>query len=143
MPNVVVIDGNLGADPESQFTKNGTAVATLRLAHSEKKSKDNKVTYWFNIKAFGTLAEVSTKYLKKGSKICVTGSLEQRTWDKEDGSKQNFIDIIANKIDFISVNMDGEQQHAPAQQNHSNGKSAPKENDLPPPTTTAESDIPF
>jgi single-strand DNA-binding protein len=72
MVNKVILIGNLGADPEIRYTQSGTAVATFRMATTEKfKGKDGQMqdqTEWHRIVAWSRLAEICGEYLHKGSR---------------------------------------------------------------------------
>ena len=99
MLNIVVLTGNLGADPEMHYTADGNPVASLNLAFRSGKDK----TGWIKVTAFNKTAEIAEQYLHKGAKITVVGSLDQEKWEKDGVTKTSF-KIIANSIEFIKVN---------------------------------------
>jgi len=79
--------GNLGRDPETRFTAEGTAVTNISIAITEKYKDKNgnqkEVTEWVNIAFFGKLAEIAGQYLQKGSKIYVEGKLKTDKYEKD------------------------------------------------------------
>lgn len=87
--NKVILVGNLGQDPELNYTGSGTAVCNMRLAVNESyKDKDGKLvekTEWVSLVAWARLAEICGEYLKKGSKVYFEGSLQTRSYDDKDG----------------------------------------------------------
>jgi single-strand DNA-binding protein len=97
--NKVILIGNLGGDPE--FKDVGTGLAKFTMATSETyKTKDGEKkteTQWHNVSAWGKLAEIVSKYLKKGSKVYVEGKLTYHMVEDADGNKKYFTEI---KIDF-------------------------------------------
>lgn len=95
--NKVMIIGNLGADPEVRTTQGGAKVANLRVATSEqwtdKSGQKQESTEWHKIVFFGTQAEIAEKYLKKGGKIYVEGSLQTQKWQDKDGNDRYTTEI--------------------------------------------------
>ena len=99
MNNCVLI-GNLGADPESFFTDEGTHIVNFSLAfRSTKKDKTN----WIKVVCFNKLAEVAEKYLHKGARIAITARLDQHKWITEENQTRSTFRLIANNIDFIKT----------------------------------------
>jgi len=102
MSSTTTIIGNLTRDPELKFLGNDSTVVKLSVAVNRKtKGRDgewNETTSYFNVSAFGTLAENSADSLHKGNRVIVTGRLEQRSWDKEDGTKGTAIELIADAV---------------------------------------------
>jgi len=95
MPNVVILSGRLGADPEVNFTSGGKAVAKFRLAHGKK----GETPEWFTVVAWERLAETTAKALTKGSYVTITGKLKNREWeDKKSGQKKSVTEIVADSI---------------------------------------------
>ncbi len=99
MNNCVLI-GNLGADPESIYTKEGTHLVNFSLAFkSTKKDKSN----WIRIVCFEKLAELALKYLHKGARIAINGRLDQNKWIDDNNQTKTAHRIIANNITFIKT----------------------------------------
>src|SRR5690625_3505412 len=103
--NKATIIGRLGAEPEVRNTQSGTAVATLSVATSEKyKNKDGKLvekTEWHRITAWGRLAEICQKYLKKGSLAYFEGPIETQEWEDKDGNKRYTTQIKALSMQML------------------------------------------
>lgn len=107
--NRVVLTGRLGADPEVKQTQSGVAVCQFRLAVERKfKDKDgNRVTDWINIVAWRNTAEFCARYLKKGSKIGLEGTIQTRSYDAQDGSKRYVTEVVADGVEFCESRRDG------------------------------------
>ncbi len=104
--NKAMIAGNLTRDPELKSLPNGTPVCNMSVAtnSSYKKAdgiKIDKVEY-HSVIVFGKVAENCGKYLKKGQSVLVEGSLQTRTWEKDDGSKAYKTEILAQGVQFGS-----------------------------------------
>lgn len=108
----ITLVGNLGNDPEMRFTPNGTAVTNISVATSNKYTKKDgeKVdeTTWFRVSVWGKSAEAANTYLKKGSKVLVTGRM---TVDKATGGPRVYeskgehrasFEVTANEVKFLS-----------------------------------------
>src|ERR1700744_2749049 len=98
--NKVILVGNLGKDPEVRRMTSGEPVVSFSLATSEswrdKSSGERKEkTEWHNVVVFNkNLAEVAEKYLRKGSKVYVEGSLQTRKWTDKDGAEKYSTEIV-------------------------------------------------
>src|SRR5690625_2042514 len=103
--NKASIIGRLGAEPEVRNTQSGTAVATLSVATSEKyKDKSGELeekTQWHRIVAWGRLAEICQKYLKKGSLAYFEGPSETRAWTDKEGVKRCTKEIKAINMQML------------------------------------------
>ena len=103
--NRCTIIGRLGADVEVRNTQSGTAVATLSVATSEKyKDKSGELiekTQWHRIVAWGRLAEICEKYLKKGSLAYFEGPIETREWTDKEGVKRYTTEIKALNMQML------------------------------------------
>ena len=87
--NKVILGGRLTADPELKQTPNGTPVVTFSIAVNRRfQSKENaqQQTDFFNVTAWRATAEFVSRYFRKGSSICVIGSLQNRTWTDQQGA---------------------------------------------------------
>jgi single-strand DNA-binding protein len=89
------IVGNLTRDPELRFTPSGLAVASLSVAVNRKRGEEEVVSF-FDVTAFGTLAE-NVCELGKGTRVIVVGRLEQRSWE-QDGNKRSKVELVADSI---------------------------------------------
>jgi len=91
--------GNLGADPETRSFQNGNKVTNLRLAVSEKwKDRDSgerkEKTEWVSVAVFGPLADIAENYLRKGSKVYVSGKFTTRKWQDKSGQDRYSTEIV-------------------------------------------------
>ncbi len=106
MVNKVILIGNLGADPEVRFTQNGTAVANLRIATTEKwRGQDGQMqehTEWHRVIAWRRLAEICRDYLQKGSRVYIEGKLQTRKWQDQNGNDRYTTEIVAREMKMLS-----------------------------------------
>lgn len=97
--NKVILIGNCGKDPEVRTMQNGDKVANLSIATSDswrdKTSGEKKEkTEWHRVVIFGKLAEICEKYVKKGSKVYVCGSLQTRKWTDQGGAEKYSTEVV-------------------------------------------------
>ncbi|MDX1588777.1 MAG: single-stranded DNA-binding protein [Oleiphilaceae bacterium] len=143
--NKVILIGNLGADPETRYTANGTAVTNLNLATDESYKDKNTGqlvprTEWHRVVMFGKLAEIAAQYLRKGSKAYIEGRLQTRKWQGQDGQDKYTTEILVD-INGQMQMLDskgaggGDYQQQPQQgyQNQQPQQNAPMGNQNPPP----------
>lgn len=101
--NKVILVGNLGRDPEVRYSQAGAKIVNMTVATSErwkdKQSGEKKEkTEWHRVVIFNDhLAEVAEKYLKKGSKVYLEGSLQTRKWQGNDGADKYTTEIVLQK----------------------------------------------
>lgn len=101
--NHVYLIGNLTRDPEVKSTNAGIKVCNFSIAVNRRmKSNGEQQTDFFNIVAWRQLAELCEKYLSKGKKVAVSGSIQTRTYEAQDGSKRSAFDILADEVEFLS-----------------------------------------
>ena len=100
--NKVILIGNLAADPESMTTQSGIMKCTLRIAVQRNFVNQQGVreTDFFNVICWRKTAEFCSRYLSKGRKIAVEGSLQTRSYDAQDGSKRYVTEVIADNVEF-------------------------------------------
>jgi single-strand DNA-binding protein len=99
--NSVTLVGNLTKDPELRFTTGGRGVASFGLAVSRRYQVNNEwqeQTSFFNVVAWGTLGENAAASLTKGTRIIVTGRLEQRQYETKEGEKRSVVEVNADEI---------------------------------------------
>ena len=99
--NSITLVGNLTKDPELRFTTGGRGVASFGLAVSRRYQVNNEwqeQTSFFNVVAWGSLGENAAASLTKGTRVVVTGRLEQRTYETKEGEKRNVVEVIADEI---------------------------------------------
>lgn len=104
MNNVSLI-GNLTREVELKYFPSGKTYAILGLANNRKYKKGEEIiekTLFIDVRVIGEMSNVCQKYLTKGSRIAVSGVLEQETWeDKETGQKRSKVVIFAENIQFL------------------------------------------
>ena len=102
--NKVILLGNIGKDPEVRETKSGKVV-NLVLATSErytdKSGQKQENTEWHNLVVFGKLADVVAKYVKKGDKLYVEGSITTRKWEDKEGNTRYNTDIKVRDLTML------------------------------------------
>jgi len=102
--NKVILIGNLTKDPELTTTNSGISVCRFTLAVSRRYvgTSGERETDFLNIVVWRNQADNCSKYLKKGSKCAVVGSLQTRSYDAQDGSKRYVTEITADEVEFLS-----------------------------------------
>lgn len=108
MLNKVFLIGRLTRDPEIRFLPSGTQVTTFTIAVNRAyKTKDSsewkEETYFFDVEAFGYLAERLGKQLNKGTQVLIEGQLRQDKWETASGEKRSKIKIVADKVNMLST----------------------------------------
>jgi single-strand DNA-binding protein len=111
--NIITLTGNATKDIELKYTPNGKAVAngTIAVRRDFKNQQGEYETDFVNFVALGGLSEVMANHIKKGDKFGITGRLQIRKWEKDNGEKQYFTEVIVNGFDFP----DKKKQDKPAQ----------------------------
>ena len=103
--NRVQLIGNLGQDPEIKVLESGKKVVRFTMATKEeyKNANGQKVSEstWHNIVAWDTLADIASKYLKKGNEVAVEGRLSYRTYDDKNGETRYVTEIILNDLALL------------------------------------------
>lgn len=102
--NKVILIGNLTRDPELTETPSGVAVCRFAIAVSRDyaNADGTRETDFFNITVWRGRAENCGKYLKKGNKVAITGSLQNRSYEDKDGIKRNVTDVVASEVEFLT-----------------------------------------
>ncbi|PLS18953.1 single-stranded DNA-binding protein [Bacillus sp. M6-12] len=103
MINNVTLVGRLTKDPELKYTPNGVAVATFTLAvnRSYKNSEGNYEADFINCVVWRKPAENVANFLKKGSLAGVTGSIQTRNFDNQEGKRQYVTEVLAERVQFL------------------------------------------
>lgn len=100
--NKVMIIGYLGRDPEMRFTPSGRPVTSFSVATSRTwtsaEGERREETEWFNVVAWGTLAEICKTHLSKNQQVYVEGRLQTRGWEDETGKKHFRTELVANEM---------------------------------------------
>jgi len=99
--STVTIAGTLTRDPELRFTQGGRGVASFGVAVNRRYQQNNEwveQTSFFNVTAWGSLGENASASLTKGARVIVTGRLEQRQYETQQGEKRSVVEIVADEI---------------------------------------------
>jgi single-strand DNA-binding protein len=108
--NKVQIIGHLGKEPEMRYTPSGKPVTTFTVAVSRSwntgDGERHSETEWFNIVAWGNLAEICKQYLTKGQQVYVEGRLQTRRWEDKEGGKHASVEIVANEMMMLGERRD-------------------------------------
>ncbi len=114
--NKVMIIGHLGRDPEMRYTPSGRPVTTFTVATSRSwntvDGERHTETEWFNIVAWGNLAEICKQYLTKGQQVYIEGRLQTRKWDDKDGNRHYTTEVVAQEMMMLGDRKDNNQNHA-------------------------------
>jgi single-strand DNA-binding protein len=161
--NKVILIGNLGSDPDTRFTPQGTAVTNLSVA-TDESYKDKQTgqmvpkTEWHRVVMFNRLAEIAKEYLKKGSKVYIEGRLQTRKWQDQSGADRYTTEIVGNEMQMLDSrggaegNYDGgpaqsSRQNAPQRSAAPSQQAAPQHQPSPQqqsvPADDFDDDIPF
>ena len=134
--NKVILIGNVGKDPDVRYLDNHVCVANLTLATTERgytAQNGTQVpdrTEWHNLVFWRGLAETVEKYVHKGDKLYVEGSIRNRSYDDQNGVKRYVTEIFVDTMEMLS-------SRQPKQESQSGAASAPVQ------TESGNSDIPF
>jgi single-strand DNA-binding protein len=116
--NKVMIIGRLGRDPEMRYTPSGKPVTTFSVAtHRSWNTSEGErrtETEWFNVVAWGNLAEICNEYLAKNRLVYIEGRLQTRHWDDAEGVKHTSVEIVANEMIMLDERRDNENTPEPA-----------------------------
>ena len=138
--NKVILIGNLGQDPESRFTPQGTAVANLSIATNEAWKDQNgelqERTEWHRVVMYGRMAETANEFMKKGQMVYVEGRLHTREWEDQNQIKRKTTEIRCDNFTML-----GRRGESPTSSNRGVGaqenKSGMGED------TVSDDDLPF
>lgn len=99
--NKVILMGRLTRDPELRHIPSGAAVASFGLAVDKYSREDNsRSADFFDIVCWEKRAEFASKWLKKGTKVCLSGRLQQRQWKDKEGNNRSAVEIVVEEIEF-------------------------------------------
>lgn len=110
--NKVYLIGNLTKDPELSETPSGVAVCRFSIAVNRdyKNESGDKITDFFTITTWRSQAENCGRFLKKGSKVAVIGSLQNRSYEDKDGIKRTITEIVASEVEFLSTKKEDKEE---------------------------------
>ncbi|GAB4543323.1 MAG: hypothetical protein Kow0063_36360 [Anaerolineae bacterium] len=100
--NKVMLIGNLGRDPEMRYTPSGKPVTSFSLASSRSwvssDGERREETEWFNVVAWGNLAEICNQHLVRGQQVYIEGRLQTRSWEDNNGQRHFRTEVVANEM---------------------------------------------
>ena len=140
--NKCIFVGNLTRDPETGSTNSGISYCRFSIAVNRNYANANgeREADFINIVTWRGLADNCARYLQKGSKVCVCGKLQTRTYEGQDGTKRYATEVVADDVEFIGPRQnaagDGETASAPV-------RTANKKVSELQPVETEEDDFPF
>jgi single-strand DNA-binding protein len=149
--NRVQIIGNLGADPELRTTTSGARVANLSVATSrrwnDRQGQPQEKTEWHKVIFWENLAEVCEKYLKRGDRVYVEGSIEYRQYEDREGQTRYVTEIRGREMIMLGGRGDSAQYSAPSRSaGPSRGGPEPAKDsfeEFSSDSLTPEDDLPF
>lgn len=108
--NKVYLIGNLTRDPETGETASGVPFCRFSIAVNRpfKNADGTRDTDYFNLTVWRNQAETCGKYLKKGNKVAVVGSLQNRSYEDKDGVKRTVTDVVVDEYEFLTPRNSGE-----------------------------------
>ena len=102
--NTVTLGGRLTSDIELKTTQSGISVCSFSVAINRKANRQE--TDFINCTAWRGTAEFISKYFRKGSSICIVGSIQTRTWTDNNGNKRSTTEVIADEAYFVDSKAD-------------------------------------
>ena len=113
--NKVILVGNLTRDPELTTTPSGVNVCKFSIAVSRDYTNEegSRETDFFTITVWRNKAEICNKYLKKGSKVGVVGSLQNRSYEDKEGVVRHITEVIASEVEFLTPKSADREEDAP------------------------------
>ncbi len=119
--NKVILIGNLARDPEMHTTQGGTNKCSFTVAVQRRFANQQGVREadFIPIVAWRERADFCGRYLQKGKKICVVGSLQVRSYDAQDGSKRFVTEVVADELEFVTPLGENQNREAAPQNQYS------------------------
>ena len=107
--NKAILIGNLASDPETRTTQSGIAQCSFRLAVQRRFANQQGVREadFLQIVCWRQTAELCARYLSKGRKVAVEGSIQTRSYDAQDGTKRYVTEVVADEVEFLGSREDG------------------------------------
>lgn len=126
--NKVILVGNLTRDPELITTNNGISLCRFTLAVQRRyaSNEGEREADFINVVVWRAAADNCYKYLKKGSKAGVVGSMQTRSYDAQDGTKRYTTDVVAEEVEFLSSKTQSGQEEYSGDVQPSGSKSTGK-----------------
>jgi len=134
--NKVYLIGNLTRDPEVSETSTGVPYCRFSIAVNRNftNAEGNREADFFNVIVWRGQAESCGKFLKKGSKIAVVGSLQNRSYEDKDGVKRTVTDVVASEVEFLTTNRgddEGQEVIRPVKKERLSLEPVDSDDDLP------------
>lgn len=146
--NTITIIGNVTRDPELRYLTSGTALANLGVAVNRRYMQNNEwqeETSFFDVVCWRDLADNVSESISKGDRIIVTGRLEQRSWETQDGDKRSKVEIVADEVGpslrWATARIEKIRRDGPAGGNNGGGGSYEPPRDEP--TSYDDAEEPF
>ena len=113
--NKIILIGNLTRDPESNTTSSGVNFTRFNVAVNRPfaNSSGERVADYFDVICWRQLADRCAKYLYKGSKVGINGSVQRRQYEDRDGIKRTTFDVVADEVEFLTPRQNDEQRDTP------------------------------
>ena len=152
--NHVSITGNITRDPELRFTPTGQAITNFGVAvnrrwQNRQTNEWEESTSFFDVVAWGTMGENVAQSLTRGSRVVVTGRLDQRSWESQDGERRSKVEIVADEVApslrFATAKIEKNERRSPdgaPARDGSNSSLRPVPNE-PPTSQNYEDEEPF
>jgi single-strand DNA-binding protein len=96
--NTVTVVGNVTRDPELRFAQSGMAIAQFGVAWNRRRQDQEDEVSFFDVTCFRQLAENVAESLKKGARVVVYGTLQQRSWETDHGDRRSKVEILADDV---------------------------------------------
>ena len=118
----LMIIGNLTKDPELRTTATGLSVCSFTVAVNRRQSQQQRQNHqqpeadYFRVSAWRERGEVCAKYLSKGKKVCVIGTVAARAYTTSKGEVAASLEVTADEVEFLSSRSEGQQQSEPPKQ---------------------------
>ena len=108
--NIITLTGNSTKDVELRYSPNGKAISngSIAVRRDFKNQHGEYETDFFNFVAVGKVGETMANYIKKGDKFGITGRLQNRVWEKDNGEKQYFAEVFVTGFDFPYKQREGQ-----------------------------------
>jgi single-strand DNA-binding protein len=133
--NKVMVIGHLGRDPEMRYTPSGRPVTTFTVAVSRSwntaDGERRSETEWFNIVAWGNLAEICKQYLHKGQQVYIEGRLQTRQWEDKEGQKHKNVEVVANEMMMLGDRRDNSKKSDEVDQEEDQSEPMADEDEFP------------
>lgn len=96
--NTVTVVGNVTRDPELRFSQSGMAITHFGVAWNRRRQDQDDEVSFFDVTCFRQLAENVAESVRKGARVVIYGTLQQRSWETEDGQRRSKVEILADDV---------------------------------------------